>query len=567
MKKKYFFMALLLISIAIYACSKDGLTGPEGPEGQKGATGAAGPAGKDGSVMYSGTGIPATNLATIGDYYLDRNTGQLYGPKTAAGWGTPLTLMGATGATGATGTPGKDGSTTLSGNETPTDAIGKDGDYYLDRSNYLLYGPKTTAGWGIPILLKGASGTQGPTGAAGKDGSIIFSGNGIPGNAIGNNGDYYLDQNTGNLYGPKTVGGWGNPLSLRGANGTNGTNGSNGVDGTNGSVTYSGTTAPSLTVGNNGDYYLDKSAYLLFGPKTNAGWGVPILLRGADGAQGPTGPAGADGTVIYGGDYQPDPALGKIGDYFIGKYTVMLYGPKTVNGWGAGISLRGATGTTGATGTPGTNGKSVLNGFGPPNGGIGLSGDFYIDVTSYTIYGPKTDGDWGSGTSLRGADGNANIQAFETTAQSTFDYTSRTATFDGFNFKVLMNRNTTFNDTTSVFNIPQSAVVAARTGVVLVYLRLKTFSATKQWIQLSYQRNEFGTVQYYNFDTTLSADHAAVRIFASRSTRDALLEIDKVRIVVMPSSATGTLGNVGQQPMLKTMQQLKLRDSDFQRIK
>jgi hypothetical protein len=35
--------------------------------------------------------------------------------------------------------------------------LGREGDYYLDKDNYILYGPKSSAGWGTPINLKGTA--------------------------------------------------------------------------------------------------------------------------------------------------------------------------------------------------------------------------------------------------------------------------------------------------------------------------------------------------------------------------------------------------------------------------
>ena len=70
----------------------------------------------------------------------------------------------------------------------------------------------------------------------------------------------------------------------------------------------------------------------------------------------------------------------------------------------------GPTGATGATGAPGADGYSVLSGSGVPTT-EGVDGDFYIDTTGPTIYGPKTGGAWGSGTSLIGPSGVADALA------------------------------------------------------------------------------------------------------------------------------------------------------------
>lgn len=53
---------------------------------------------------------------------------------------------------------------------------------------------------------------------------------------------------------------------------------------------------------------------------------------------------------------------------------------------------------------PFTN-NTVRNGAGTPGAGVGFNGDFYLDTVNYLIYGPKTGGVWGAGTSLIGPSG------------------------------------------------------------------------------------------------------------------------------------------------------------------
>jgi len=312
--KQTIVLSATIISLLFSSCGKEGpqgIPGPLGTAGAQGAPGAVGPAGQDGSIIYSGVGAPATSLGKNGDYYLDDNTGNLYGPKTASGWGTPLSLKGSgssqgpagpqgpqgpqgppgpqgpqgppgsqgpQGPAGAAGTPG---SKIYSGTGAPAASLGNNGDFYLDKQTYLLYGPKTNNAWGTPILLQGAQGIQGPQGPAGVPGSQIYSGNGAPSANIGNTGDYYLDKSTGNFYGPKTTSGWGNPISLKGANGAQGppgpqgpqgSQGSQGAAGTPGSQIYSGAGAPPSTTGIVGDYYIDTNHAIIYGPKTAAGW-------------------------------------------------------------------------------------------------------------------------------------------------------------------------------------------------------------------------------------------------------------------------------------------------------
>ena len=52
----------------------------------------------------------------------------------------------------------------------------------------------------------------------------------------------------------------------------------------------------------------------------------------------------------------------------------------------------------------GTNGNSILSGNSVPSAGIGMDGDFYLDLTSTTLFGPKVSGNWpSSGIILTGS--------------------------------------------------------------------------------------------------------------------------------------------------------------------
>ena len=156
-----------------------------------------------------------------------------------------------------------------------------------------------------------------------------------------------------------------------GANGANGAPGATGATGAAGSQIYSGNGAPAANLGTNGDYYLDKTNYLLYGPKTLAnGWGTPTLLRGAQGAQGPAGPAGVAGSQIYSGTGAPAANLGTIGDYYLDKSNVNFYGPKTANGWGTPVSLNGGTGGQGPAGPQGAARTQGPGPQGPPGSNL-----------------------------------------------------------------------------------------------------------------------------------------------------------------------------------------------------
>src|ERR1700740_1532619 len=123
-----------------------------------------------GTLMYIGNVLPTLSVGAVGDYYLDVTNGFIYGPKTSTSWGRGYSLKGPTGAPGATGNPGKAGSQIYSGNGVPAAGLGILGDYYFDKTNSLLYGPKVAAGWGTPVSFTGPAGPVGPQGPQGARG-------------------------------------------------------------------------------------------------------------------------------------------------------------------------------------------------------------------------------------------------------------------------------------------------------------------------------------------------------------------------------------------------------------
>jgi len=58
----------------------------------------------------------------------------------------------------------------------------------------------------------------------------------------------------------------------------------------------------------------------------------------------------------------------------------------------------------------GENGKSILSGNNPPDANFGNNGDFFIDLSSFNLYGPKNNGNWGQPiANLKGVDGKDGI--------------------------------------------------------------------------------------------------------------------------------------------------------------
>lgn len=163
---KAFYFAVLVSLLIFNSCSKDGADGVNGKDGLQGEQGIPG---IDGATLLSGSGAPTTTLGKNGDFYLDKSSIQIYGPKSSSGWGNPTSLKGTDGkdgkdgsngkdgVDGTNGKDGKDGSKILSGNQIPTEKDGSIGDFYFDTQNMAIYGPKTSSGWGSPISLKAPS--------------------------------------------------------------------------------------------------------------------------------------------------------------------------------------------------------------------------------------------------------------------------------------------------------------------------------------------------------------------------------------------------------------------------
>lgn len=120
---------------------------------------------------------------------------------------------GEQGEKGPQGIKGIDGSTLLYGTLDPKISDGKVGDFYFNLANLIMFGPKSTTGWGLGNKIKGETGKDGEKGESGS--KIIRGLGGAPNGEIGNIGDYFLDPISGNFYGPKKSGYWGTPISLR----------------------------------------------------------------------------------------------------------------------------------------------------------------------------------------------------------------------------------------------------------------------------------------------------------------------------------------------------------------
>ena len=155
-----------------------------------------------------------------------------------------------------------------------------------------------------------------------------------------------------------------------------------------------------------GDYYLDTSTNILYGPySTTTGWsqvGTGPVGAGQKGDKGDTGAqilsgSGAPSTTIV----PPNPLNPQPGDYYFDTVGKTLYGPfSSTTGWPSGTALN-----VGAQGIPGSQ---ILSGSGAPDATTPLNprhGDYYFDTTQKDLYGPYNSNipAWPTpGTSLTG---------------------------------------------------------------------------------------------------------------------------------------------------------------------
>ena len=159
-----------------------------------------------------------------------------------------------------------------------------------------------------------------------------------------------------------------------------------------------GTTIPQDNTGKDGDVFL-KTNTATFYQKLNGTWTLSYTI--------PTG-SGPDGTLRYGLGV-PGTAIGANNDSYIDTSTGIFY-LKTAGTWAQVYSMAtgpsGPRGAAGTNGTNGTNGNTILHGTtNPSNTADGVDGDFYLNLSTYFLFGPKSAGVWPAGESIIGADG------------------------------------------------------------------------------------------------------------------------------------------------------------------
>ncbi len=148
------------------ASGASGAIGPVGPAGPQGAIGVSGAAGTDGKTILNGATAPSPTDGVDGDFYVNTSASVLFGPKALGAWpATGVSLVGPAGTNGADGVTGATGATGAQGPGGATGATGAPG---------IAGAPGATGAQGLTGAT-GAQGAQGPQGPVGPAGPARFS--------------------------------------------------------------------------------------------------------------------------------------------------------------------------------------------------------------------------------------------------------------------------------------------------------------------------------------------------------------------------------------------------------
>ena len=299
--KKYSWFALLIGTLFLLSCAKETIV--ERVEVQKG------------SIIHSGLTPPNNSIGSIGDYYLDLSSYNLYGSKTAEGWGNPINLKGIQGEKGEPGRPGDKGDKGdpgRPGDKGDKGDPGKKGDKG-DPGRPGDKGDKGDPGiQGIPGQKgdPGERGERGERGLKGERGKQGFKGEPGPKGEPGAPGKQGEPGAKGEPGAPGKQGEPG-PKGEPGAPGKQGEPGPKGEPGAPGKQGEPGAKGEPGAPGKQGE-------------------------PGAPGKQGEPGAPGASGKPIgglYSGNGKPLDKIGQQGDFYIDMTEKRLYGPKTSDGW------------------------------------------------------------------------------------------------------------------------------------------------------------------------------------------------------------------------------------------
>ena len=311
-------------------------------------------AGADGATWHTGTIVPVSALGKNGDFYFKSDDASIWS-KASGAWTQQIEIE--------EGTDGEDGATWISGFSAPSNNQGKVGDFYFRFSNGYVYEKVASNAWSFLRDITGPQGLRGLVGdsvtiqsaIANADGDIVIT---------------FSDGATATI--PKGTVGRGITAITRDADTNTVTitfdDGSDNqeftlADGVDGKTWFSGSDAPAVSLGLNGDFYLRTSNKNVY-KKVNGVWGVEADLSGTDGA---TWFNGTDAPLI---------ALGINGDFYFRTSNATIWS-KALGSWTQLIDI---------TGSVGRDGSTWLSGNGAPANALGEIGDWYFRTSNGYVY-------------------------------------------------------------------------------------------------------------------------------------------------------------------------------------
>lgn len=375
--------------------------------------------GKDGAAWHSGENEPAASLGKDGDFYLDTKNGVIY--EKDGDWKVVAELSNS-----GFGSSNKVAQWFYGKGEPKVVEGAKEGDFYVDTDKGNVY-QYTNGSWGDPVFcLQGEKGEPGTPGTPGKDGDSITGKDGStwyldtedPTADDGEDGDFWLNttdwtvhhkengawNELGSIKGDKGDTGSTGPEGPKGENGKDGEDGNDGKDGKDGATWHSGKGAPAADLGNEGDFYFNEETGDIY-KKTADGWGNPIVNltgekgdKGDEGDKGDKGDNGEDGATWFVGDGHPadtNPEGVKKGDFYLNALSGDIYECTNVSEDATDWALRGNI--------RGTRGVMWFVGEEPDEEDI-LEGDLWLDEDG-DIHRFQ-DGEWvETGINLKGDEG------------------------------------------------------------------------------------------------------------------------------------------------------------------
>ena len=228
----------------------------------------------DTAIWHSGTTVPADTLGKNGDFYFrigsDSQAASIY-RKVSGSWVFLFDV------------DGEGIATWLSGTGVPSSTLGNVGDFYFRTDQGYVYKKTGITTW---TFLRDITGPQGINAAT------WHTGNGIPVNTLGSDGDLYF-RVANNTVWKKTNGTWSQIASLQGADGA---------------TWFNGSGIPSNSLGNNGDWYFRTGTGALAGSIYRKISGVWVKQVDID--------QGTPGATWHSGSGAPAGTLGVVGDWY-----------------------------------------------------------------------------------------------------------------------------------------------------------------------------------------------------------------------------------------------------------